>query len=355
MHRKLNEIFSSTEALPRQISSDEHDEILSCMDVLNYLFTTFKDTGKFPLAPQVRGKFKDKKDKIKNLVSYGILIEEHRNSPASLKLSFVGFLYCNSDDAKAAKEYIGRIYTICKDWFEIDHLPITQPFKEVCKKLNPMYPDEISVYCHRLLLLFSTTPMPIFYYSAAENEVTLMADNITLSIVENITDYQDAEEYFKACFAYHLKQYGHAINDTNKKTIGLDDEELDDFISKNEFETINNARIKEFIVELNLCWKVKAPNACILLLRALISNSLDYYYKNKDNKPNEGLKSKLNYFLKNESLEMTTREAMVNLLNNAKILGDIAAHSKNVLVSMSDVAHCRTSVKVLLLKIAKQG
>lgn len=351
--RNLSEVITPQDLPPRKISADEHALILNSMEILDHVFITYKETGLFPIAPQVRGKFEDQRKNIKDLISKNILIEDRRNSPSRLKLSFVGFLQCSHIDAEAARKVIGRIYKICQGWFKIEHIPITQSFNLLCKELNPMHPEENALYYHRLLLLFSTTPLPIFHYSAGEETAPALNEGLNLSVLESITDNKNADEYFDACIDCYYKQFGDAKNEVREMQITLKDQKPVEFINLKEFSNIQDPRISEFLSELNACWKVEAPNACMLLIRALMNNSLDYYYKDTEKKIGDGLKGKLNFFIKNESLEKTVKEAMVHLLMNAKIFGDIAAHSRDTLITMSDVDHCRAALKIFLTKIFK--
>lgn len=172
--RNLSEVIPPQDLPSRIISDYEHALILNSMEILNHIFIAYKETGLFPIAPQVRGKFEDQKKNIKDLISKNILIEDRRNSPSRLKLSFVGFLQCDHIDAKAARKVIGRIYEICQDWFKLEHIPITQSFNLLCKALEPMNSEENALYYHRLLLLFSTTPLPIFHYSAGRKRLRLL-------------------------------------------------------------------------------------------------------------------------------------------------------------------------------------
>ncbi len=351
--RNLSEVIPPQDLPSRKISDYEHALILNSMEILNHIFIAYKETGLFPIAPQVRGKFEDQKKNIKDLISKNILIEDRRNSPSRLKLSFVGFLQCDHIDAKAARKVIGRIYKICQDWFKLEHIPITQSFNLLCKALEPMNSEENALYYHRLLLLFSTTPLPIFHYSAGEEAAPALKDGLNLSILESITDNKSVEEYFDACVDCYYKQFGDAKNKIKETQIALEERKPVDFINLKEFSNIQDARIREFMEELNTCWKVEAPNACMLLIRALMNNALDYYYKDAEKKTGDGLKGKLNFFIKNESLEKTVKEAMVHLLMNAKIFGDIAAHSKDTVITMPDVDHCRAALKIFLIKIFK--
>lgn len=126
-----------------------------------------------------------------------------------------------------------------------------------------------------------------------------------------------------------------------------------DFISPNDISKVSYDRIRAFLVELNVCWRNTCPNAAGLLIRAITSNLVDAYFERLSRAielNRLGLQERLQR-MTDDVQERTVKEALTHLKGNAKILGDLAAHSNAVTLEMPDISNCQAQLKALIWKI----
>jgi hypothetical protein len=108
-----------------------------------------------------------------------------------------------------------------------------------------------------------------------------------------------------------------------------------------------DAKIATLISEIHRCYLQQCWNACGILIRIVIERTLDSI--DPAVKAKMGLKDKIN-LCRNLALSKTMKEAL-DSVQNAKIIGDIAAHHSKVILEKPDIDLVLPVFRILLKEV----
>ncbi|MBI4430963.1 MAG: hypothetical protein HY587_04555 [Candidatus Omnitrophica bacterium] len=128
------------------------------------------------------------------------------------------------------------------------------------------------------------------------------------------------------------------------------------FIAQEDIERTKSARVRKLLIELNANVKENCPNGAAALIRAVVVASVRWHFIHAGRK--EELKRNasdvIGQFAEQIEAPSTVRDAARHLRTNAKILGDLALHSDDIDVTMSDISNCQASLKIVVTWIGTQ-
>jgi hypothetical protein len=110
----------------------------------------------------------------------------------------------------------------------------------------------------------------------------------------------------------------------------------------------SDAKVAALLSEIHRCYLQQCWNACGILIRIVIERTLDTV--DAAVKAKSGLKDKINVCRNLESLSKTLREGLDGL-QNAKLMGDIAAHHSKVILDKADIELVLPIFRVLLKEV----
>ncbi len=110
----------------------------------------------------------------------------------------------------------------------------------------------------------------------------------------------------------------------------------------------SDGKVAALLSEIHRCYLQQCWNACGILIRIVIERVLDTV--DPTVRAKTGLKDKINACRSLTSLSKTLREGLDGL-QNAKILGDIAAHHSRVILDKADIELVLPVFRVLLKEV----
>ncbi len=123
-----------------------------------------------------------------------------------------------------------------------------------------------------------------------------------------------------------------------------------DLIDPKDIARVRSERIRELLIELNKNVREQCPHGAGALMRAVTANAIRQYFIEQGNASQlkKSLPQLLEQFCSLPELPSTIKEAAVHLKANAKILGDLAMHSDDMILTMTDVINCGLTFKAVV-------
>ncbi len=268
---------------PANLSKDEHDFVISCREILEFVLKVYESTGKYPEELNLEFEFEEKfsVEDFRKLRDLDMLKANYSLQPTRTELTFFGFLYCSSEEAKKYQKSMEDAFNFLMKTLREERKEVDLQLDDFCRLVNPKLGVTFRQFWERLLAFFNSEPFVIFTISWSGSSSDAGKVYYSVCPRKRIREFKDFSQYLQRCYELIKASRGMAepsalIGDTfnqekapaklyvNEKRIL----ELKN-IKSTKFDLSKTAQILE---EINRSFKYQNYLSIILLLRMLIDH-----------------------------------------------------------------------------------